>query len=82
MKNSSFVSIRLRRSPLRAGFAIIVPAKIYKRAVDRNKLKRRIRAIVRDLKLKNSRPIIIQMKKGALELSFKELEQEIKKVLI
>lgn len=60
-------------------FAFVVPAKIAKKAVDRNKLKRRLRYIVAKIlpSFKKNIAIMIFLKKGSEKLNFKELENEI-----
>ncbi|MCK9438981.1 MAG: ribonuclease P protein component [Patescibacteria group bacterium] len=60
-------------------FCVIISAKISKKAVERNKIKRRIRAIVnRDLKqIKKGFDIIIIVTKNIINLEFSGLSQEV-----
>jgi len=60
-------------------FAFVVPSKTAKKAVDRNKLKRRARYITAKLLpfIKTGVAVIVFFKKGAEKLNFKELEKEI-----
>lgn len=55
---------------------IVISKKVSKKATGRNLLRRRIRAIVRPFAAENSSFFIIA-KPGALDLSFKELQNEI-----
>jgi ribonuclease P protein component len=60
-------------------FAFVVSSKNIKRAVDRNKLKRRARHIVKKIlpKIEKGLSAIIFFKKGAEKKTFLELEKEI-----
>lgn len=60
-------------------FCVIISAKISKKAVERNKIKRRIRAIInQDLKqIKKGFDIIIIVTKNIIDLNFSDLELEI-----
>lgn len=66
-----------------ASFAFIVPAKITKSAVSRNKLKRRGRAIVFKFlpRIKEGCLALIFFEKGSTTMKFPELEKEIAKLL-
>ncbi len=66
-----------------ASFSFIVPSKIAKSAVSRNKLKRRGRAIVFKLlpRIKEGYSALIFFEKGRPEMKFSELEKEIIKLL-
>ena len=78
--NISYLSGRFNRtSPSdELKISVVVSKKSYARAVDRNKLKRRVRAIVsKHLKRISSGHLIIFVKKGALKISFKELEKSV-----
>ena len=64
-------------------FGIIVPNKVIKKAVPRNKLKRQIREIIK-LKIgfiKKGIDCVILARPGVGELSYKELEEKIELVL-
>ena len=62
-----------------AGLTIIVPKEVDKRAVARNKLKRRAREIIRKLLPSPDRRynLVAVFKKGAEKLTFQELSQKI-----
>ena len=59
--------------------AILVSKKIDKRAVVRNKLRRRAREIIHSLlpRTKSSHDIVISFQKGAQNLSFQELKKKL-----
>ncbi len=56
---------------------VIVSKKVLKKAVDRNKLKRRLREIFKDSPTKG----IIYTKKGIGDLTYKELKTESEEIL-
>ena len=64
-------------------FAFVVSNKVAPRAVDRNKLKRRARAIVRELlpQIKDNYACLLFFKKEARSLSYQELKKSITNVL-
>jgi len=63
----------------RSRFAFVVSSKVAKRAVDRNKIKRRARHIVKKMlpKIEKGLGVIIFFKKGVEKMTFSELEKEI-----
>lgn len=64
-------------------FAFLVSTKVSKRAVDRNKVKRRLREIVRSL-LPDTAPgvdVVFLTKKDILTKSYSEIEKSVKKIL-
>lgn len=65
-------------------FAFVVPAKAIKKAVDRNKLKRRAREIVRaDLAhIKPGYDMLITMRKPALECTYQALRDQLLTMLM
>ena len=69
--------------PMKSLFAFVVPVKFIKTAVSRNKLKRRGRQIVSKslTKIKKSYLGIFFFKPEALTLAFKNLEEEMLKLL-
>lgn len=81
LKSSAFII----KFPLTAGrvdkIRVIVSAKISKKAVVRNKLKRQIKEAWRLLKIIETPAPHIYVKKMALEMSYQEIAQELKKVL-
>ena len=62
-------------------YAISVPKK-YGTAVERNKIKRQIRTIVRTNNINNKHNFFIVIKSTANTLSFLEIERELKDVLL
>ena len=64
-------------------FAVVVPKTVSKKAVDRNKLKRRVYSIIRqNIKtLQNKAFYIFLMKKEAKTAIFKDLKIEVEKAL-
>ena len=66
-------------------FAIVVSAKISKKAVERNKLRRRIYEIIRlnlsDFSQVSPQKIVILTRTRALNMTYKTLETELKKLL-
>ncbi len=82
--SSSFVSLKYGRVALpQSSFSVVVSKAVSKKAVERNKLRRRIYSII--TKLKNRVTPGYQaaffVKKEAAALSFKKLEQEISALL-
>lgn len=66
-----------RSKPIRFGF--VVSTKVSKKAVERNRLRRRLREITRKIlpKLKSGLDVLVITRPQAAQLSFAELEQEI-----
>lgn len=62
-----------------SAFTFVVSSKVAKRAVERNKLKRRARHIVKKIlpKIEKGLGVIIFFKKGVEKMTFSELEKEI-----
>jgi ribonuclease P protein component len=80
-KSVSSDNLSLKIQPIPAdcsAFAFVVSSKVAKKAVDRNKLKRRARHIVAKMmpEIKNGLGIIIFLKKGSEKLNFQEIEKE------
>lgn len=65
------------RGFLEKPLVVSVRASIFPRAVDRNKIKRRIKAIFRNILGKKANGFTVIVKKEAAEASFKELFGEI-----
>lgn len=77
-KTTPHFSISGGAFPDTAGIGIIVPKKVVKRAVERHRLKRRMREIVRKQTQDISGMIIvISARAGAADLSFDELTNEL-----
>jgi len=64
-------------------FAFVVSHKVAARAVDRNRLKRRARAIAQELlpMVKDNQACLLFFKKGAPDLSYQELKNIIQSIL-
>jgi len=81
------LSLRIARCPINGtqkltSFSFIVSHKVAIRAVDRNLLKRRVRAIVRELlpKIKDNYDCLLFFKKGATNLSYWKLKNIIQEI--
>ncbi len=77
---SSFFNVKFMPNQLKhSRFCFIVSTKISKKAVDRNKLKRRLKAIVyKNLSnFSQNYDIIILTKPAALTINFKQLEKNL-----
>ena len=81
-RQSIYFSSRPAFGAGRSNPIIVISSKTYKRAVDRNKIKRRIRAIFRENKKLKEMPLFIYIKKGTRELTFTDLKKEIESVLL
>lgn len=81
--SSDDLSLKIRPIPADcSAFAFVVSSRVAKKAVERNKLKRRVRHIIRKVlpEIKRGLGIIIFFKKGSEKLSFQELEKEILRI--
>ena len=78
VKNEYFTVFYIVKKEVKPLFGISTPKKIGN-AVMRNKLRRRLREIIRELKLlfKNNRNYIIIMKKKCLEVDYQELKKSL-----
>ena len=75
-ENALFLKIVEKEAgPTKVG--IIVSKKVSKKAVERNKVKRRIREIVRKIEFKQGFDIIIITHPSAKDLSFEEIKEQI-----
>lgn len=64
------------------GAACVVSAKAASRAVDRNKIKRRCRAVLSQYIQKHPRPtVVLHAKKGAAKASFEDLKKDVENLL-
>ena len=72
-------SLTFKPSTINSPFmvVVIVSKKTLKKAVDRNKLKRRIREMFKDSPTKG----VVYTRKGVGELTYKELRAEVEKIL-
>ena len=72
------LTLRCIRVPVgKEKFAVIVSASTYKKAVDRNLLRRRMYHIIAKHPFQPQKTLTVTLKKGALDITFKELEQEV-----
>jgi ribonuclease P protein component len=83
-ENKFFVVIYRKNNLISPRFGIIVSAKTYSLAVERNSLKRKIRAILNNCSslFKEGFDIVILTKKGVLEHSFQEIEEALNELLV
>lgn len=81
---SDYISLKVCPIPEnRSIFTFVVSSKVAKKAVERNKLKRRSRYIVKKIldKAKKGRGVIVFFKKDSNKLNFYDLEREIIAIL-
>ena len=75
--------IKIRSTDLpNSRFAFVVGTKVSKRAVDRNRIRRQYREIVRSFlpEVKGNQDVILLAGKASLNLSFEEKEQQLRRV--
>ncbi len=79
-----FLIVRVIASDKNSSFAVSVPKKVAKLAVDRNKLRRQIYSIIRDLdnKIVKQGKVVLIVRVGTDKLSFSELADEINKIFV
>jgi ribonuclease P protein component len=75
----SFFDLSVAPSPLSTKFACIVSKKRIKRAVDRNKARRKIYTLLQEIKTKSPLLVFIYPTKNILTAPFPELQAEIRK---
>ncbi len=77
-KNTSYVIYIRKKKEVKKRFGIAISKKVGN-AVVRNRLKRRVRAIVDELKINfpNNRDYIIMIKKSCVELSFTKMKNDL-----
>jgi len=83
--SENFLSCKFTKNNLEASrFGFLVGVKVSKKAVDRNKVKRRLRAIVRNLisSFKPSFDIVIMVRPVIKEKTFSEIQETLKKLFI
>ncbi|PJA45648.1 ribonuclease P protein component [Candidatus Uhrbacteria bacterium CG_4_9_14_3_um_filter_50_9] len=79
-----YVGLKVRKNNLPLSrFAVVVGTKVSKRAVVRNRLKRRVRAIAHERlrSITSGYDVLFLVRKEALEATFEELETELVKTL-
>ena len=80
-----FLGIKYKKNKLKQSrFAVVVGTKVSKKAVDRNKIKRRIRSVL-SKHLEEFAPgfdVIFLVKKEVLDKTFIEVQEAVEKVLI
>ncbi len=79
-----FLIIRAKKSDTKSRFAVSIPKKVAKTAVLRNKLKRRVFSIIKELELSllPNFEVILIAKNGIDKLDFVELKSEITKIFV
>lgn len=80
MATATHLSCRLSHST--AKIVIVISKRVVPLAVRRNRLRRRIREIVRHRVDATSTGVTLYIKKGAFELTFLELADEVDKLLL
>lgn len=80
--HSPTLSIRTVKRDTPTTYTVVVSKKVERNAVGRNKIKRRIREILKDISLPQNTTIVVYSKKGITQLSFQELKKEIKAVIM
>jgi len=81
---SALFRVKILKNKLKdSRFAVIIPNKVSKKAVERNRLKRQIREILRlNLdKFKLSFDVVLWVNNKALNKTYQEIEKEVLKVL-
>ncbi len=79
-----FRVVFLKNNLKKSRFAVIVSSKNYRLAVQRNLIKRRVKNILRELinSLPKGFDVLVFIKKGCLDLSFQELQTQLKEFLL
>jgi len=80
-RSSAFVIKFPRGKDISKKIRVIVSAKVSKKAIERNKIKRQLREIWHSLKAKQLPPPHVYIKKAALSMSFDQLKNEFKKTI-
>jgi ribonuclease P protein component len=80
--HSPFLITRISLSEGSTKFAVSVPKKVSKLAVNRNKIHRRVYSILRHLPIISGFRVVIIMKIGSQNLSFVDLSSEIEKIFV
>lgn len=75
--NFGLLILKKEKSPFKVG--VIISKKVFRRAVDRNREKRRIMKVVRDYqsKIKDNHWVMFLVKSSIKEVTAKDLEKEI-----
>ena len=84
-KQDKFFVIRaILNDQKKSRFGLVVSAKVSKKAVERNLLRRRLGEIVRKFpkNVKSGLDIIIIAKSGAAEMEYKKIEDSLEKLLV
>ena len=78
--SQSFLLFFLKNDLKYSRFSVIVPLKFSKKAVERNKIKRKFREVLRRFFLNLSFDGVFIIKEGAKKLNFWEIKKEIEKI--
>ncbi|MDP3724969.1 MAG: ribonuclease P protein component [Nanoarchaeota archaeon] len=76
------VTIKIQKKETGRRLTVVVGTKVSKKATERNKIRRRVRAIMRDKKKDEGKEYVVIAHPGAKTLSFQELKNEIEKQLL
>jgi len=85
MVNLHSKNITFKQDPKSKGLVIVISKKVARLAVNRNKLRRRIKEVIRIEKASQQDLNVLgylYTRKGIAELNFAELEKEIKEILV
>ncbi|PCI28834.1 ribonuclease P protein component [Candidatus Kaiserbacteria bacterium] len=80
-KHFEHVSVRSIKTSSPTKATVVISKKVEKTAVGRNRIKRRVREILKEVKLPNERTIIIYAKKGINEIKREALKVEIQEAV-
>lgn len=81
-KAGKLVFLKILKNNLEANrFGIIVSTKISKKAVNRNKIKRRIREIIRQADIETGFDIVVVAKPEIINKNYQEIKEEIEELL-
>lgn len=80
--HSPFLILRALPTTGSSAFAVSVPKKVAKLAVQRNKIKRRTYSSIKKHNIKQGYAVVLIMKAGIEKLSFKDFESELQKIFV
>lgn len=82
--HGSFFIIRCQNTQGLSRFGVSVPKKVAKSAVDRNKIRRRVYSIIRNLneRVISNKNIVFIMKSGVEKADYAEIGKEIEKIFV
>ncbi|MDO8430597.1 MAG: ribonuclease P protein component [Candidatus Taylorbacteria bacterium] len=80
--HSPFLILKVCLSDNSSKFAISVPKKSAKLAVSRNKIRRQIYSIIKNLHIKSGYNVVVIVKSDISKLDFKNLSAEVEKIFV